>query len=258
LVAARGTPKLLAVVGSTNVGKTMFLTTVYLLLHRGVRLPGRTFAGSYTIEGWENLASELRFGSWDHPRFPQHTSAAGGRRPGLLHLAFRGAEDRLEDVLLTDAPGEWFTTWMDEPGSVGAEGGRWIAERAAAFLLFADSAALSGPQSGAETARLRRLAERVGLSRRGGRVAVVWSKVDHQVPPEIEARLRATFERSLPDFREFRVASGYAAAQNDLPPLEGHLEILDWLLENALPRFVLPSIRTENPSHPFFRYGSDG
>lgn len=103
-LTARGEPRLLALVGSHNAGKTTLLGSWYQLIGRSGRVDGADFAGSYTLEGWEAVAHALR---WDGgaPRFPAHTSSGAGRLPGLLHLALRPKGGRLTDFLFADAPG---------------------------------------------------------------------------------------------------------------------------------------------------------
>lgn len=252
-VAARSPTKLIGLLGPANAGKTTFLIVLYLLLSRGNRPKGRTFAGSFTLQGWENLASDFRTGSWNHPRFPPHTSAGAGRHPGLLHLALRKETERLEDVVLTDAPGEWFSTWADTQNAPAAEGARWIADHSYAFLLFADNEALSGPDRGIAIARLRRLVDRIGQHAAGRRVAVIWSKSDQQVAPETRARLRTTFDKAFPEYREFSM-SALATNRTDLPPLEEFLRAFEWLLQERTPDGVpIPNLGA-TAVDPFYRY----
>jgi hypothetical protein len=110
-IAARSSPRLIAILGPHNSGKTTLLVAWYLLLSRGWRPPDRIFAGSCSLGGWEDLAHWLRWPPAAGPAYPPHTSLHDGPKPGLLHLAFRRNDGRLEDVLLTDAPGEWFSRW---------------------------------------------------------------------------------------------------------------------------------------------------
>jgi hypothetical protein len=125
-IAGRSKPLLIGIIGPHNAGKTTLLTVLYLLLSQGWRVKGRRFVGSYTLGGWENLAHSLRWTPNQGPHFPPHTPNDAGRLPGLLHLAFRRDDGVLEDVLLTDAPGEWFERWAIDKGAPNLDGARWI------------------------------------------------------------------------------------------------------------------------------------
>ena len=125
LVTACNRTSLIGVVGPYNSGKTTLLTLLYLLVQRGEQAPSASFAGSLSLKGWENLATNLR---WERgkggPQFPPHTARGAGRRPGLLHLALRDSGRVRRDFLLTDPPGEWFSLWAQKESSDGAEGAR--------------------------------------------------------------------------------------------------------------------------------------
>ncbi len=54
-------------------------------------------------------------------------------------ISHPAASDGAWDVLLTDAPGRWFSQWALYEEAPAAEGARWIARNADAFLVFADS-----------------------------------------------------------------------------------------------------------------------
>ncbi len=72
-IAGRSRPRVIAVGGSVNAGKTTLLTFIYLLLCRGQKLESGRFAGSFTLGGWESLARSLRWQDGLGPEFPQHT-----------------------------------------------------------------------------------------------------------------------------------------------------------------------------------------
>lgn len=251
-VAARSPTTLLGIVGSPGAGKTTLLIALYLELSRGLGIADRRFAGSYTLLGWENLASNLRTGSWNHPRFPPHTSASSGRIPGLLHLAFQRANSNLEDVLFTDAPGEWFNEWAIDHASPGAEGARWIENQAHAFALVVDSEALAGEHRLKALDDLRQLAIRLG-NRRGDRpVAIIWAKADETVPEMIRRRLMPALSANLPAAPEFSVSV------KDSTFLSGIREVTGWMLSELSARQVLtledPRDFTLYGNDPFFLY----
>lgn len=106
------------ILGSYNVGKTCFLSSLYLLAsHPSGLHPDIQFAGSLTLQGFEARCRRLR--QWDGKRLPEqltdHTELADARSPSLLHLAFRerGYLGRRIELLLTDLPGEWTDQLID-------------------------------------------------------------------------------------------------------------------------------------------------
>ncbi len=197
-VAARGRPRLIGIVGEHNAGKTTFLTSVYLMLFHGTRMPGKTFAGSFTLRAWEELANNLRYPNDTEPMFPRHTPDTVDRVPGLLHLAFRNQLKRIEDYLFTDAPGEWFTYWAKNRNADNAKGARWIANNADMFLFFIDSEELAGVNCGTTRNSLTNLAQRLSDERNGRDVVVLWSKADQDVDAGIREQVTSRLDRYLP------------------------------------------------------------
>jgi hypothetical protein len=148
-VAGRSRPFVVGIVGPQNAGKTTLLAAWYLLVGRGLAgFEKRRFAGSYSLAGWEAVASSLRCTPGNQPSFPPHTSSRDGRGRGLLHLALRDADGNTRSYLFTDAPGEWFQKWAVNRDAIDADGARWVAEYADIFLLIADCDALSGSHLG--------------------------------------------------------------------------------------------------------------
>jgi hypothetical protein len=195
----RGRSILVGVLGSHDAGKTMLLTGNYLRLLRGQTLADARFAGSRSLGAWESLAAWTRFDDAARlPSFPPHTSRNAGRIPGLLHLALRNASGAFRDVLLTDAPGEWFTRWAIKAETPEAEGSRWIARHADCFLVFADCQRLAGNERGPARNELRQLLERLGNHVDQRPTVLVWAKSD-QVPNEtIRAAIRRTLQEQIP------------------------------------------------------------
>jgi len=190
--------KLLTLAGASDAGKTSMLAAFYLLIARGFQPVGVEFAGSVTLEGWENIAGSLRWTATSGPTFPPHTSSGSGRHPGMLHLALDTLQARCE-LVAADAPGEWFSYWASNQASPQAEGARWLTERTDVFLVIADSEALTGADRGQARVALINLLRRVGSEAAGRPVALVWTKCDLTVPAEMGTRIREAAQRSLGD-----------------------------------------------------------
>ena len=228
LVTACNRTTLIGVVGPYNSGKTSLLTLIYLLVQHGDQTSFAKFAGSWSLIGWENLAAKFRWGKGEGgPKFPPHTSRGAGRKPGLLHLAFRDQLGDRNDFLLTDPPGEWFSSWAQNASTEGAEGARWINARADRFLFLVDREALASKERGKERDNLRDLARRLSSGLRDRTVAVVWTKSDVAVIPTIEEDLRHCFSAEFPNHAEFRVRMRFGD-ENRSEVEEPCLKLMQW------------------------------
>lgn len=189
----------MGVLGAHDAGKTTLLTGTYLALHRGHRLADARFAGSRTLGAWESLAAWTRFeDAARQPTFPPHTPRGTSRVPGLLHLALRDSHDALRDVLLADAPGEWFTRWSLREDGEDAIGARWVVRHADTFLIFADGERLSGSDRGKARNDTRQLIERLGNHVAARPTVFVWAKSDHKPPGAIQDALRNALKDHIP------------------------------------------------------------
>ncbi len=199
----RGRSILIGVLGSHDAGKTTLLTGNYLQLLQGHMLLDTKFAGSRTLGAWESLASWMRFDDAARsPSFPPHTPRGTDRVPGLLHLALRNSDNEFRDVLLADAPGEWFTRWAVQEDAPDAEGARWIVQHADAFLILADCERLCGKNRGTARNNIRQLLERLGNHTNDRPTVLVWAKDDCEPPEGIRRAIRDTLESKIPHATE--------------------------------------------------------
>jgi hypothetical protein len=233
-VAGRGRPEIVALVGPYNAGKTTLLGSWYLLTSHG-HFPGSfRFAGSYTLEGWENVSHSLRWSGDAGPMFPAHTPV-GGRYAGMLHLAFRSSTGHLRDFLFVDAPGEWYQRWSVNENAPDAEGARWIEENADLFLVLADSESLTGENRGEARSTLELLLDRIGSRLNRRPLALVWSKVDKSPSQEMRRAIHNAAVLASHDVAEFPI-SVYPENEEQLVTRR-FLDVLDWIIEQK-PKFV--------------------
>jgi len=257
-VAAQRRPRLIALVGPQNAGKTTFLALLYLLVRRGVPLGSGRFAGSYSLGGWEKLARYLTWDGDNEPTFPPHTAANEGRRPGLLHLAFRGSNELLANTLWTDAPGEWFRLWAVNGQDPNAEGARWTHRHSDAFLVFADSEALAGESRGEAVERVRLLIERLRGGIRDRPVGLVWAKSDIEtpVPESIRQQIEGGVKRHFLRHEIFSVSvpKGDPDDGSGGDSVAEFVRVLKWVLATQAQRYeplILPVLRADDPLFAF-------
>jgi len=199
----RGRSILVGVLGSQDSGKTPLLTGSYLQILKGNVLAQARFAGSRTLGAWESLAAWIRFeDAARSPSFPPHTPRGTSRVPGLLHLALRNENDEFRDVLLTDAPGEWFTKWSVKEDAAEAEGARWVVEHADAFLVLADCKRLCGDGRGQARSDIRSLLERLGNHVANRPTILAWAKADQTPPDGIKKAIRRALNEHIPHATE--------------------------------------------------------
>lgn len=180
----------IGVLGSTDAGKTCFLSSLYLMASGGSLPDPYQFAGSLTLQALEDRARGLR--QWKGGQLPvqlaDHTVLSDPRQPSLLHMAIRevGAERRRFDLLLTDLPGEWTENLVLRASH--AQSFRFL-QRADGIILLVDGIMLmSDDQRHAELQRMRyfseRLANEVEVSRDTPFVILVSKsdEIDMQMP----------------------------------------------------------------------------
>lgn len=201
-LASRTKTIIVGTLGAHDAGKTTFLLANYLLCLRSGGVAGSRFSGSWTLGAWEALASWVRLhDATQQPQFPPHTPRSLDRVPGLLHLALRGEDDSVRDVLFTDAPGEWFSNWTIRRDSPESAGARWVADQSDVYLVIADCGKLSGAQRGRARSDLRQLIERLGSYVNGRPVLLVWAKTDvcnvEDLAPGIKESIRKALQANV-------------------------------------------------------------
>lgn len=251
-VSGRIKPITVGIVGPESAGKTTLLGAFYLLLGQGALAnKANVFSNSYTLAGWEAVATYLRWKPGQPPSFPPHTPSGAARAPGMLHLAFRREDGSLRDLLFADAPGEWFQKWAINERAADAEGARWIARHADVTLLIADRQALSGSKMGTARNDFQLLAQRVVAESRGRRLALVWTKGDVDVAEAMEAQIRKAVNSHSSGVPEFTVSVSDSGQAN---AAEGFREVFDWILCTKRAGLDLP-MTAVGGHDPLFRFG---
>jgi Double-GTPase 2 len=251
-VAGRSKPIVVGIVGPESAGKTTLLASWYLLLGRGLLTnDDARFAGSYSLGGWEAVASALRWLPGQPPSFPQHTTSRGSRTPGLLHLSYRDLKGRLHDLLFADAPGEWFQRWAVNANASEAQGAQWISNHADIILLVADRQALSGEDLGLARNAFQLLATRVASERRDQQVALVWTKADVEIDPEMERQIKRAVINVMPDASEFSISVFSKGAESTG---RGFRELFDWVRNAKRPGVAVPHASATG-NDPLFVFG---
>jgi len=253
-VVGRQKPFVVGIFGPENAGKTSLLGAWYLLIGKGLLSSiGWAFAGSRSIEGWEGVASGLRWVDAQRPpKFPAHTSSRSGRSPGLLHLTLQDNMSSKRNFLFTDAPGEWFTHWTNNVDSSEAAGARWVAENSDVLLIAADSEALGGANKGIARHELQSLISRVAGIRNKRPVALVWMKSDINVTDAMRSSISGVARMRIPDIQEFdvNVVDGHEVLSET-----GLFRLLRWVLNSRRRKAALPPIEGFSDD-PLFLFGS--
>lgn len=153
---------LIGVLGSSDAGKTCFLSSLYLMASGGTLPDPYRFSGSLSLQAFEDRARGLR--EWTDGKLPSqlvdHTVLSEPRQPSLLHLAVRRSDEdrRRFDLLLTDLPGEWTDKLVLHRNN--AESFRFL-QRADGIILVVDGKLLVSDQRHVEMERMRYFSERL-------------------------------------------------------------------------------------------------
>ena len=207
ILAGRGQPKLIGIVGPSDSGKTSLLAFVYMWLLQHGTIGDWDFAGSWTLGGWESVVQHSRWTGAPPPSFPPHTSSEG-RHPGILHVSFRSRKTgAIRDVMFADAPGEWFIKWARSPSDPTAEGARWVVENSDTLLLLIDSDAFADSAKLPEARRSTRdLIEQIAASA-DCPTAIVWAKDDIHIPAIASTNITNAIQEFLPKAHNIRTTT---------------------------------------------------
>lgn len=252
LISQQRLPFMVGVVGKAEAGKTTLLAVLYALLRKGNAIGNFQFAGSYTLLGWEKIVENLTFHARKPLSFPPHTSSNNSVRiPSLLHLLLKNrANEAYQNVLFTDASGEWFTNWAENAEGEGAKGAKWIDENADVFMLVADTKAFV-EEFGTARHELNKIAQRLKNNLHGRPVALVWAKADVGFSQEKKTDIIKGLQKHLPHLKTFDMAVGNYPENSDL--ITNILDIVNYLLTaNAQKRNELPPIEVKNQDDFFF------
>ncbi|MGB8192875.1 MAG: GTPase [Chitinophagaceae bacterium] len=214
-ISAVKQPFIIGLVGPPNSGKTTLLATLFLSLRHGKRIGHYQFAGSYTLLGWEKIAHFLSLDGNKKVSFPPHTSANMTRVPGLLHLLLKDSYGRYQDVLFTDAPGEWFHYWAKAADAEASTGARWIDEQADAFLIVADSKAFE-QNVGIARHELMQIVERMKNTHRNRPTIVVWTKADVVLNEIVKSRITTSIKNLITNVQTYNVAVINRKSEQDI------------------------------------------
>lgn len=227
------------IVGAPDAGKTTLLALLYRYLSHGKRLAEHSFSGSFTLQGWENIAGWLELRHDGAVQFPPHTSRQG-RFPGLLHLRTTGESGKIRDSLFADAPGEWFSIWNRTPGLQEADPARWIFEQSNRLLLVADRHALGKGGGGPARRDLKQFMRRLKEAGLTHRTALVWTKSDLPLDKGIEAEIQARFDDLFLGQPTFWVGLGTGENGNENQSFEQIDTVFSWATAPASIRGSAP------------------
>ncbi|MCB9304062.1 MAG: hypothetical protein H6566_25785 [Lewinellaceae bacterium] len=243
-------PILIGITGVANAGKTTFLASLYCLLRHGGKIGDYSFAGSLTLNGWEDIAWYLSWKSNGEIQFPEHTTSNSGRVPGLLHLALKNKDGEKVDLIFTDAPGEWFDYWSNNVNSENAQGAKWIYEYCDGFLLFADCDMLSGNNRGNAKRQLIQVADRLLEDLDDRSLGLVWSKSDIDLTNDTKEQI-VKHIKSTP-FKHFNQFETSVQEGNNGIFHNNILRSINWIIEKSNGNYnTLPNISVLKPEDMF-------
>jgi GTPase SAR1 family protein len=250
LIAHRGSPKIIGLIGSSGAGKTTYLAMLYTLLFNGRRINNWEFAGSYTLNGWELQAKTLQVQSDGTVRNPDATPSSKDFY-SLYHLALRN-NGFLQDTLFADSSGEVFSKWAYIVDDVAAENARWIYDNSHAFVFFVDCEAIV-EKRGRARRDIAQLAEQVKNRLRDRPVVIVWSKFDlaDKMRPNIVEAVKRHLSDTFPGATSIEI-SNYSKSESDQLCHVNNISVLETALDQIAKRQPLNITPNVLSSEDFF------
>lgn len=253
-ISAHQRPHVVGIAGPADAGKTTLLAMLFLMMTRGIQITdGQQFAGSYTLQGWENIGRWLQLNSDGPVQYPPHTTSQTGRHPGLLHLRVSEKGEGVRDLVLTDAPGEWFADWTNDTDAETAAGARWTAASSDKLLIVADTEALTGSNCGPSRNTLEFLIRRVASECDHGDVALIWTKTDVPRPLDLIKTVEIHFNKCFPDAPIFQVQVPAERTDNGAGHLGDLKAVFSWALAKRRSEIDL-TLPLSTRTDPFLSY----
>ena len=248
-ISATRRPHFVGIAGAADSGKTTLLSLLFLAIYKGHNISKYRFAGSYSLLAWENIAKNLQLNAGDAIQFPPHTTSSG-RIPGLLHLNLANTALDQRDIILTDASGEWFTTWATNPDDKTASGAKWVALHSDRILILADTESLTkGDNRGAKRQALEFLIRRIKSESTTTEVALVWTKSDLERPAQLTEKVESHFKSCFPNAPIF--STGIPNSENNRhdTSLQELDTLFSWAFEKHTQKVLhhLPESTNEDP-----------
>lgn len=152
--------KVIGILGKSETGKTCFLVSLYLHAINKLLKPQYSFAGSYSLRAFEDRSKRVRKWGTTPPQgiLTEHTRLKDARNAGFLHLRLLAEDTTFHDLLLTDLPGEWSETAINNVRYVSRIE---FMKRADCIVLSLDGEMLNGDERHLEAQHAVQLVQRL-------------------------------------------------------------------------------------------------
>jgi len=232
-------PKLVALVGFANYGKSTFIGALYQLLIENLSYKGYVFVDSETYVGFERRVFLRRVNEEDISDTKRNIL----KENDILHLKLRSDKGTLHQVLVSDKAGETYGKYISSDEEIGRD---IVLENADLVVLFVDAEADS--KSLAEhnlimekyESLLSRLKTQKKLNDETDCV-VVLTKADRVTTAERKKKLEDRREQLCKKFEEVLGVKPVEVYEVNSKALE------DTALNNVFERIITPKPQVEEP-----------